>query len=246
MRLLVTRPEPDAGALAEELRRLGHEPVLQPLLEFQVLEFDPAPILAADGIIFTSRNAVRALGEKLDLGRSGDCAIFCVGSETERLLRSAGFKNIAATADTAEELAAKIVAVAGKDRVLTHVTGRHQAFDLAGTLKSEGLLICTLSVYSMQEREVFDSAVAAELEGGKIGGAILMSPRTAEIFVALCRRYGLVESAKRLHYFCLASSAANRLRPLEPIHVHVAQRPDRAALLGLFSALPTASQDYVK
>jgi uroporphyrinogen-III synthase len=68
MRLLVTRPEPDAGALAEELRTLGHEPVLQPLLEFHVLDFDLGSLKTADALIFTSRNGLRALSEKLDLG----------------------------------------------------------------------------------------------------------------------------------------------------------------------------------
>jgi len=246
MRLLVTRPEPDAAALAEELRNLGQEAVLQPLLEFHVLHFDPVPIRSADGIIFTSRNAVRALREKLDLGGIRDCPVFCVGSETERHAREAGFKTIAATAGTAEELAAKIVAAAGPHLALVQVTGEHQAFDLAGTLTREGLSIRTLSVYSMQERDAFDSDVAGELRGGNIGGAILMSPRTAEIFIGLCHRHGLLQSAKLLHYFCLASSVANRLKPLEPIYVHVAQRPNRAALLELLSFLPTRGQDRVR
>ena len=114
MRLLVTRPEPDAGAQAEELRNLGHEPVLQPLLEFHVLDFDPAPIATADALIFTSRNALRALSEKLDPGGIPACPVYCVGSETERRLRQAGFQTIAAVAETAEELAGKIAGVVAK------------------------------------------------------------------------------------------------------------------------------------
>jgi uroporphyrinogen-III synthase len=246
MRLLVTRAEPDAGALAEELRSLGHDPVLQPLLEFRVLEFDERPLRAAYGIIFTSRNAVRALLEKIELGSICDAPIFCVGSETERHAREAGFKTIVATAETAEELVAKILAAAGKSSSLVHVTGEHQAFDLAGALKSEGLSIQTLPVYSMQERTAFDSCVAHDIEAGEIDGVILMSPRTAEAFVTLCGRHGIPESAKALNYFCLASSVANRLKPLEPPHVHEAQKPNRAALLELLSTLPTRGQDRVK
>ena len=35
MRLLVTRPEPDASLEAEELAARGHEPVLAPLLAIE-------------------------------------------------------------------------------------------------------------------------------------------------------------------------------------------------------------------
>jgi uroporphyrinogen-III synthase len=245
MRLLVTRAETDAAALAKEIQGLGHDPVLQPLLEFRLLEFDPSPLKAAGGIVFTSRNAVRALGGKPGLGSIRDCPIFCVGSETERHAREAGFVTVAAAAETAEALVPKIVAAAGKDSCLVHVTGEHQAFDLAGALKAKGLSIHTLPVYSMEARAAFDSRVARDIEAGKIGGVILMSPRTAMIFAALCEQQGLIECAKALDYFCLSSSVANRLKPLEPLHVHVAQRPNLAALLALLSTLPTPGQDRV-
>ena len=63
MRLLVTRPEPDASTFAEELRGLGHEPVLQPLIEFRALDFNPAKLRTAQAIIITSGNCLRALEE---------------------------------------------------------------------------------------------------------------------------------------------------------------------------------------
>ncbi len=240
MRLLVTRPEPEAGALAAELRNLGHEAVLEPLLEFSVLDFDPAPLKAADALIFTSANSLRALREKLDPSCIWSCPVFCVGSETERRAREAGFKTIAAAAETAEELAGKIVAAASKVSRLVHVTGEYQAFDLEEALTREGLSIGTLRVYGMKARKGFDPQIAGEIQEGTIGGVILMSPRTAEVFVTLCRQHGLFDNAKSLHYFCLASSVANRLKPVEPVHVHVALRPNRMALLAL---LPTPGQD---
>ncbi len=243
MRLLVTRPEPDAEALAEELRNFGHEPVLAPLLEFHALDFDPAAFETADALIFTSRNALRGLSEQLDAGRIAGCPVFCVGGETERALRRAGFQTVAGLAETAEQLATKIAAAAAKGARLVHVTGEHQAFDLAQSLTREGLFIRTLRVYAMDARSAFDSALIEEFKAGAIGGAILMSPRTAEIFVSLCGQYDLFECARPLDYFCLARSVANRLKPLDPVHVHVAPRPDRAALLEL---LPPPGQDRVR
>ncbi len=246
MRVLVTRPEPEAAAQADELRGMGHEPVLQPLLEFRALDFDPAPLRSAAALIFTSGNALRALREKIDPRDIAQTPVLCVGSETARRARAAGFKSVAATADTAEELSAKIVSQTGRGVPLVHVTGEHQAFDLAQALAHEGLSLHTLRVYVMKAREVFDSQAAGELQAGAIGGVILMSPRTAEIFVSLCRHYELLDCAKDLSYFCLAESVAKKLKPLEPANVHIAARPGREALLALLAALPTPGQDPVK
>lgn len=243
MRLLVTRPEPDAAALADELLALGHEPVVQPLLEFQALDFDPAPLKTAGALILTSRNGVRALLGRIDPGGVAGCPVFCVGGETERGLRQAGFQAIAAVAETAGQLAAAIAKTAAKGARLVHVTGEHQAFDLAGTLEREGFSIATLRVYEMKAASVFGGAVSDAFEAGSIGGVILMSPRTADIFVSLCGQHGLLGRARFLDYFCLAKSVSNRLKPLEAVHVHIAEKPDRAALLGL---LPPRGQDRVK
>jgi uroporphyrinogen-III synthase len=243
MRLLVTRPEPDAAALAEELLALGHEPVVQPLLEFHPLDFDPAPLKAAGGLIVTSRNGLRALQGRIDPAGIAGCPVFCVGGETERGLRQAGFQTIAAVAQTAEQLCLVVASMAAQGTSLVHITGEHQAFDLAGALEGHGFSIATLRVYEMKAASAFNDAVLAAFESGSIGGVILMSPRTAEIFVSLCRQHGLWDRARFLDYFCLANSVSNRLKPLEPVHVHIAQRPDRASLLGL---LPPRGQDRVK
>jgi uroporphyrinogen-III synthase len=243
MRLLVTRPEPDAGALAEEIEKLGHEAVIQPLMEFHVLDFDPAPLKSAGGLIFTSRNGLRALLERFDPAAIAGCPVFCVGSETERALRRAGFQTIAAVAGTAERLAGEIALRAAKGAGLVHVTGEHHAFDLVQALALDGFPVSTLRIYEMKARSAFESTLVEAFEAGSIAGVILMSPRTAEIFVSLCQHHGFSGRARALDYFCLAKSVSNKLKPLGPVHVHIADKPERAALLKL---LPTPGQDRVR
>ncbi len=235
MRLLVTRPEPDASAFAEELRGLGHEPVLQPLLEFQRLDFDLDPIHGAQAIVITSGNSLRALegSSAADVAGAG---LYCVGEETARRAREMGFKNLLATADTAERLAAKIAASARKDQPIVHLTGEHQAFDLAGALEREGFPIITVRVYSMEACRAFSPGTEAMLKAGGIDGVILMSPRTAEIYVSLCHRHGLIDCAKSPEYFCLSESVAAKLASLKPNRLRVSGKPNRKALLDLLHA----------
>jgi uroporphyrinogen-III synthase len=245
MRLLVTRPEPEAGVQAEELRSLGHEPVIQPLLRFQRLDFDPAPLRDCGALIFTSANSLRALGE-LDLRALSGIPLFCVGSETARRAQSLGFHFIAAVTDTAKELSASIGALIAAGTKLVHVTGEHHAFDLEGILTKEGLSICTLRVYAMAARSAFEPHIVEGMASGTVGGAILMSPRTAEIFVSLCCKHNLFVRAKSLRYFCLAESVAERLEAIGPTDVSIAAKPNRAALLALIPAPPPAGHDCVR
>jgi uroporphyrinogen-III synthase len=92
----------------------------------------------------------------------------------------------------------------------------------------------------------FEACVAGDIKSGRIGGVILMSPRTAEIFAGLCAAHGLIENAKTLCYFCLAKTVAKKLEPLAPACLHVAEMSSREALLALVAALPPQRHDRVK
>jgi uroporphyrinogen-III synthase len=236
MRLLVTRPEPGASIFAEELRELGHEPILQPLLEFHALNFDPAKLRAAQALIITSGNCLRALEEMSPFAHVTDVPLYCVGEGTARRAQAAGFKELLATADTAEQLAAKIIASGSKNATLVHLTGEHQAFDLAGALSREGFRIEIVRVYNMEACREFGAAVDAMLKAGDVNGVILMSPRTAEIYVSLCHRHGVADCAKSPLYFCLSKNVAAKLASLKPNHVRVSGKPNRTALLELLVA----------
>jgi uroporphyrinogen-III synthase len=98
----------------------------------------------------------------------------------------------------------------------------------------------------MAARNAFDSALIETVKAGGIEGVILMSPRTAEIFVAICRHHDLFDYARPIYYFCLAESVAKRLEPLAPARVLVAGKPNRAALLALLAAPPLPGHDSVQ
>ena len=63
MRLLVTRPEPDAGREAETLIALGHEPVRSPLLEIEFLSDVPLPLEVELVAVDHSEDRARRLAE---------------------------------------------------------------------------------------------------------------------------------------------------------------------------------------
>lgn len=248
MRLLVTRAEPDATALAEDLRALGHEPLLQPLLDFRSLDFDPRPLKSAGAIVVTSSSALRAFEERLDVADIAHIPLFCVGSETSRRARVLGFASVSEGASTALELAAKLLQSAEQGKNLVYAAGRHRAFDLEGMLARSGFFVRTLCVYAMEARPSFEGHIVRRFEKGGIDGVLLMSPRTADIYVNLCRTHKLMANAKALAYFCLAESIAAKLAPVAPNMICIAAKPDREALLQLLDArtrtLPSHDPDF--
>ena len=64
MRVLITRPEREATALAEALRQRGHEPVIAPLFSVLALTVDDSvteALAACQAVLLTSANGARAL-----------------------------------------------------------------------------------------------------------------------------------------------------------------------------------------
>ena len=66
MRVLISRPEREAAALAQVLAARGHQAVIAPLFRLQVLhppDDFAATLAACQAILITSANGVRALAE---------------------------------------------------------------------------------------------------------------------------------------------------------------------------------------
>ena len=62
MRILVTRPQPDADNTARLLRESGHEVIIAPLLEIVATDIPESfDLTGIQAVLITSANGVRAL-----------------------------------------------------------------------------------------------------------------------------------------------------------------------------------------
>ena len=61
---MITRPLEDATSLAERLRGLGHEGVLEPLLEIRFKDGVTVDLAGVAAILATSANGIRALARR--------------------------------------------------------------------------------------------------------------------------------------------------------------------------------------
>ncbi len=231
MRILVTRPRPDAEAFAATLEAAGHEAVVEPLLEIQPAPpTEPAPDLTAvQALLFTSANGVRALAS---LSPARDLPAFTVGPTSADAARAAGYANVESADGDVEDLV-RLVGdrLRPEDGPLFHAAGKVLAGDLKGALEAAGFEVRRAVLYEARPVSRFSAEALEALRAGRLDGAVFFSPRTALAFDRLLRDSGLASACHRMQAFCLSDAVADRLRDLPWANVRVAPRLDGAALL---------------
>jgi uroporphyrinogen-III synthase len=242
MRILITRPEEDAAEFAMALNAAGHEPVLCPLLHIVLTAAAPLNLEGAAALIATSRNGLRGLARSLarrppaGLDREAlmRLPIFCVGSATAGLAQEMGFAHIYSGAGGARDLIPLIEThIEPASGLLVHFGGEQLAFDLPGALAQRGYRTRLEALYRTESVAGLPPPVIASLKRGEIGGVVLMSPRTARIFVGLLQLHGLVDAASHMVCYCLSPAVAQALGASGEFAVRVAQKPNARDILAL-------------
>lgn len=243
MRVLLTRPRPDAEAFAEALAARGHEALIEPLLEITLAAPSALPpeLDAFQALLITSANGLRAFAA---LTERRDLPVFAVGPASAEAATAAGFARVESAAGDVEALAHMVRArLSPKDGVLLHAAGTVQAGDLKGELEAAGFTVTRAVLYTAEAATRLSDAARAALRAGRVDAVALFSPRTAETFVALLREAGLAEATRPLRALCLSAAVAAKLEGLGWAAVEVAARPENEALLALLdrpAAAPAA------
>lgn len=244
MHLLVTRPEPDGSAMRRRLEKIGHTAVVVPLLTVEPAIGSPIDLDGLQGLIVTSRNALRALDPAaVDMpARLGKRPLFVVGPGTASLARDLGFANVVSGPASARDLVPVIIGlVRPQDGPLVHLSGDEIAFDLAGALAPLGFTVRRIEVYRSVTVEHLPVDLTEAICNGDLDGVILMSPRTARAFASLVKAAGLGPAAARLQYLCLSAAVADGLSDLSPPKVRIAGNPNLEELLALTGPLAPKS-----
>lgn len=235
MRLLVTRPEPDASGTAARLRALGHEPLVQPLLTIAFT--DPSPLPQPAALVLTSRNAVRALERWPAAASWHAIPVFAVGEATAAFARTAGFADVRSAAGDAIELARFILdqqlPSAGP---LLYPAAEERAPTVEHRLQAAGYDLRLVVAYRMVPAGALAADVRAGLADGSLRGVLLYSQRTAAIFRDLVIAAGLRAGLGRCTLFALSQGVASAVRHLSAAAIRVAARPDEESLLALIPA----------
>jgi uroporphyrinogen-III synthase len=233
VRVLVTRPKADAERTALALRARGHEPIIAPLLELEILSNVALGAGPWAAILVTSTNAVRAIAEHARRDELRGIAVFTVGERSAEAMRDSGFTDVASAAGNVIDLANLVASRLKPAARLLYLAGEERSGDLAGDLRGKNFTVDTALVYRAVIAETLPRQAAAALAAG-IDGVLHFSRRSAEAYVNAARNAGLLEAAlnKPIH-FCLSARIAEPLTRAGAANIRIAIRPDESALIEL-------------
>lgn len=168
-RVLVTRPEPEAGATARRLAPAGFRPLVLPLS--QIVPLPPVPLpLDAASVAATSAAALRFAGADF-LAPLGGKPLFAVGSRTAAMGRAAGFRQVRHAAADAEALARLILAEATGP--VAYLCGRVRRPDFEHSLRAGGMAVVAIETYDTQALTPAPDRLP-DLSGGEPVDAVLL------------------------------------------------------------------------
>ncbi len=238
MRLLVTRPEPDATTLRTRLMAQGHDVVIEPLLYVTLHPIDETELELDDiqALIATSRNGVRSLAQSPALQRAHRLPIYTVGSGTGSTAKSLGFRTVIEGPTDAHALVALIALQADVNAgPLLHLAGETQAVDVAGELRHLGFHVIEPTVYSTQPAEQLSRELVRLIRRREIDGVLLFSPQTARTYARLIQANDLASDTRSVVHFCLSSKVAAGLVALCPPKIVTTPKPNLDEMLALIT-----------
>jgi uroporphyrinogen-III synthase len=232
MRVLITRPEPDASRTAAKLQRLGHESVVDSLLTLELLPPKQLPGGTFAAIAATSANALRIAAVKVELTQLRALPLYAVGGRSAEAAREAGFRNVFSADGDAVAITELIARTLPPGSRVLHLAGEERAQDLGVLLAPAKIAVEVFALYRMRAAESFGAAAAAAISSGELDAVMLFSPRSAATFVAIAERQGLAGAVRRLRHLCISHATAAPLIAIGA-KVEVAAEPREDAMAAL-------------
>lgn len=221
---MITRPDADARATAEQVRALGFDPVLAPLLQV-----DPVPIGAVtgfDGVVVTSGNALASLSDCPDL------PLLAVGDATAQRARAAGFRSVFSAGGDASALAVAAPRYFAPAARLLFATTENEGLALTETLRAAGFGVDRRVAYAVRPALALPPSARAVLTSGRLHAAMFLSARTARIFSGLLDP-SLYTYLGDVDALVIGQPAANELTLLPWRRVRVSLAPTLDQVLAL-------------
>jgi uroporphyrinogen-III synthase len=233
VRLLVTRPRPEAERTAAILRAQGHTVVVAPLLRIEAVidvEIGAGPWAA---IVVTSANAGPAIAGHQRFPILRTLPVLAVGRRSADAMRDAGFAEVTSADGDVGDLVRLVAERLPRGAALLYLAGAERAGDLAGDLAARGFAVETIVVYRAIAAASF-APDAVQAIGHGIDGVLHYSPRSAAVYAAAARAGGLIAAAVvKPAQFCLSAHVAEPLAQAGATDIRIAPQPNEAALIAL-------------
>lgn len=222
--ILVTRPDRSAIKTANKLNSLGYKTLILPLLKIYhsyccVKDHDYA------AVIISSQNALHSINKNKWIKSK---KIYVVGKSTETLLKNYGCKDVLFSDKGAKELSEIIIDNTKPYSKLLYLRGKQIAYDLEQCIKQNNLYIDSSIVYKSIARRYIRQKLLKMIRS-TVDIILFYSPRSAQIFSQLSKKYALNLSNKRV--VCISEAVASKVQDLNWKKTSIAKMPNQDSIL---------------
>ena len=210
MRVLVTRPQPDAQATAARLREAGHDALVDPMLTVEALPEAALPEGAFDAVTLTSVNGARALAARAELPALAGLPLYAVGRRTAAAAPAA-FSEVHVAGGDGAALGVLLRERLASGSRLLYVAGEERAVDLPAVLADDGISTELFVIYRTVPAAALAPATVEAVQAGRIDAAFHFSPRTAATLAGRAEAAGLATHFRHVEHLCFSANVAKPL-----------------------------------
>ena len=213
MHILLTRPLEDCGNLLIKFKDLGHAVSHLPVIKIKKLEYKEPNFNDYSAIIFTSSNSIKNL--TIDsMNKTVKC--FCVGSATEKFVRSLGFQNVIAADGNVRALKELILQNHyKKDGKILYISGEFISSNLDEELRTEGYDISRIINYTVEHIDEFQNNVIEELKKNIPDIVYVYSENSAKSLLNIIKKYQLIDSWMNTNLMCIGEKTSSVLNEVK-------------------------------
>ncbi len=232
MKILVTRPQPQADKTAQKLIAMGHEVIVEPMLSFQPLTVRGDVAGDAKAIAVTSANAIEALVFNGLVSKLQHLPVYCVGEATAKAAEASGFQNVICADGDVDSLGS-LIADSKQAGSVFYPAAIDRSGDLAGQLAQRGNTCRMVEVYQMAAATGFSENTRALIETERLDCVLFYSPRTIQIFLRLSYLEKTIVFLNAMKALCVSKRIAEQAGAFD--EVLTAKTPCEDSLFELLS-----------
>ena len=213
MHILFTRPLEDCHEMILKFKSLGHEISHLPLINIEGLKYEQLNYSEFKGIIFTSANAIKFLDIK-NIDKKILC--FCVGSATEKKVRSVGFQNVFSADGNVTNLRELILLNFNTlDGKLLYVSGEIINSNLDQSLILDGYTIERVINYRANPIKKYDEDFFKKLKLNMPEITYIYSQNSAINFLKIIKDYQLESLWMNTNLMCISEKTSSILNEIK-------------------------------
>ena len=229
MKILVTRPDPDALRTGEALAAIGIESLVAPVTEIQNTGAR-APEDTFALLIASSANALRALRNE-DVAHLSPLRLICVGEKTAATARDRGFEQVEAAGGSGERLAAKLINELPPTTKLLYLTGTPRKPVIEHRLSAAGFAVVALDLYrtvpiTPWPGRPFEAVMSCD-------AAMHFSRGSVEALLAAAKAAGHERALIDMRHYCLSADVAEPLRAHGGHEIAICDHPSEKCLFDM-------------